>query len=179
LNQQRAKPGQQPFQALQRHQRSQSQPASAYGHYQDEELHRNVSDYGGAMLPPNDYSMQSHDSRYLNLPPGSDGTLHRRNLSQQPPGVGGSGFYGSQNNPNFGSGHSRYPEPAPIIASSDEMRMYMTQDYDRNMHERLVSPGHSPLHTHYGSHTRNHSDSLNSSSPMSLGSSGVVRFLLF
>ena len=79
---------------------------------------------------------------------------------------------------------SRYgAESGPIVASSEEMRMFSGSDGERTgypRHERMVTPAHSPLHTNYGghsSHSRHPSDmgsSTMSSSPMSLGSGGVV-----
>jgi hypothetical protein len=91
---------------------------------------------------------------------------------------------------DFVPGHSsRYNDSGvPIVASGDEMRMFGNADGERTggssfpRHDRLVSPAHSPLHVNYGGHSRQHSgqhsdmgSSAMSSSPMSLGSSGMVR----
>ena len=88
---------------------------------------------------------------------------------------------------DFVPGHSRYNDSGiPVVASGDEMRMFGGPEGDRigghafSRHERLVSPAHSPLHVTYGSHSRGHSSDMGSSamssSPMSLGSSGMVSF---
>jgi hypothetical protein len=186
-------PNQPSFQPLSRHQRSLSTPGPDYGHHHQEDLsHRQGGDYGSSMPRHNDYGMASQDSTYGNFSMGaSDGVsrtdLHRRSSLQTLPSSGGPGFYGQNHSNNlhrmesldFVPGHTRYPDSAPVIASGDEMRIFMNSDYERvgpnsfPRHERMVSPGPSPLHQHYGVHSRNHNESL-SSSPMSLGSNGVV-----
>jgi hypothetical protein len=224
--------------ALQRHQRSLSQPGpmralGGQDHYQEEVHSRRGGEYGVGMsshrLPPgmdNDYSMPPSDMRYHtqhshqygqhnNYSTGEGNHLvqgHGRSLSMthggMPPGAheGGPathsrrsslqtmpnaspGFYGQGPNLprreslDFGPGHSRYSESVPVVATSEEMRIFTNSEIDRAgnnnypRHERMVSPAHSPLHINYGSHSRHPSDMGNSSmssSPMSLGSAGVV-----
>lgn len=98
--------------------------------------------------------------------------IHHRRASLQAP------------NSNAMYGQSRYAEGGnPIVASSEEMRMFSGSENERMGYprhgERMVTPAHSPLHTNYGTHNRHPSDmgsSTMSSSPMSLGSGGVVSF---
>jgi hypothetical protein len=102
----------------------------------------------------------------------------------------GSGYYGQnmqrRESLDFVPGHYRYPEGVPVVASNEEMRIFTNSDnergggnnYPHQRHERLVSPAHSPLHPIYGGHHSRHpsdaGSSAMSSSPMSMGSSGVV-----
>lgn len=181
---------------FQRHQRASSLPGpmrAAGG--QDEPYHEEIvhnatrrgSDYGvgmssGAYHPPdNDYS----DPRYNQY--GQDPMMRpqmiaqRRTSLQTIPGSN-PGFYVQSHNIHrresldFVPGHNRYPDGVPVVASNEEMRMYMNAD-DRNPYrnDRMVSPGHSPLHAHYSS---GHHSSL-SSSPASMNSGSVVSRLIF
>lgn len=97
--------------------------------------------------------MTSHQQHSPYLAAATEGAnLYRRNSLQLPPN--GSGYYG---------------QAGPIIASKEDMRMFSNSEYERGGqsgfpgHERIVSPGVSPLQTHYGSHSRQVSDNSSTS----------------
>jgi hypothetical protein len=124
--------------------------------------------------------------------------LHRRSSLPTAPN-GTNNYYNSGGGPSLQrrdapefipgqSGRYNNDGSVPVVASNEEMRMFSNNNLDQdrmggggsnfNRHERLVSPGHSPLHQTYGSHSRNPSDMGSSvgmgHSPMSLGSGGMV-----
>jgi hypothetical protein len=171
-------------QSSQSHQPSQNQ----HGH------HRAVSQEGFHILQNRSVSMGNTPPSSGSLGPRNGGNLGQRRSSfqaAQAAPTGNSGFYNQdlhrRNSLDFVPGQNRYNDSggAPVVASNEEMRVF-APDMDRmvgnnfNRQERLVSPSHSPLHATYGSHgshSRHPSDMGNtsmSSSPMSLGSGGVV-----
>lgn len=184
--------------SFQRHQRASSLPGPMRGFgvppdpYLEEMSHgslRRGSDYGIG-LPSNIYPGSDNDyadPRYHTSHYGQDqlGRSHiasQRRTSHQSVAGTNPAFYGPNHNLHrresldFVPGHNRYPDGVPIVASNEEMRMFMASE-DRNSYRHLMSPAQSPLHAHYGGgHTRHPSDmggSTLSSSPAS-SSSGMV-----
>jgi hypothetical protein len=183
----------------QRHQRATSMPepmrsVAPQDHYQEEMARtasRRGSDYGvgmsSNMYPGSDGGYPDpHPSQY-GQEQGRPQVMNQRRSSLQ--SVPGPGYYGQTPNVHrresldFVPGHNRYPDGVPVVASNEEMRMYMPAD-DRGSYrnDRMVPPGH----VHYGGshHSRHRSDmgaSTLSSSPASLSSGGppVSTLLLF
>lgn len=182
-------PHQQPppsmYQQPHRVQRSQSQPGPLRGaphsdQYYDEgpAMNRRGSDYGAAgghsgyQIPTtrgdNEYGhqLESHDMRYGG---GAPPPHHSRSMSMQQ-SSGNPSFYDMQRRGSTGY------YGGPRRDEYDEGRRY--PDHERTgkpvypRQERLISPAHSPMHSHYGSHSRASSDmgSTFSASPMSLNS---------
>lgn len=189
LTQQRGlNPNQPSFEPRSRLHRSVSTPAPGYGLQQDDSRYAYGGEAGSSMTSP-DYGMASHSTFGHFSNGAADGVarpdLLRQSSMQALPSSGGSGYFGHNQLNNhhrresldFVPGHTRYHDSAPVIASSEDMRIFMNSDYERAgqsnfpRHERMVSPGHSPLHQQYGCHSRHLNDSL---SPMSLGGTGVV-----
>jgi len=100
--------------------------------------------------------------------------INRRSLQNLP---GHNGFYAPQVLPrreslDFVPGHNRYPDGAPVVASSEDMRIF-SNDGAAGYH-RHVSPSQSPLQSSYGGHVRASSDmGAPTASPMSVGSAIV------
>ncbi|KAG7349655.1 PSP1 domain containing protein [Nitzschia inconspicua] len=169
----------------QRVQRSQSQPGPLRGvpppdQYFDEGpgMNRRRGDHGQSGIhgsypvPTRGGGMEhefvhydSQDMRYGGAP-----ANHNRSMSMQL----------SSSNPSFHDMHRRgsngYYGGGPRRDEYDDGRRYHEQERIGNTsyprQDRLVSPAHSPMHGHYGSHSRASSDmgSTFSSSPMSLAS---------
>eukprot|EP00980_Cylindrotheca_fusiformis_P028475 scaffold22603_cov116-Cylindrotheca_fusiformis.AAC.4 len=195
LSQQRGQglnPNQPSFQPL-RHQRSFSTPGPNFGQFQQEESHYMYgNDIGSSMAGHNEYGISSVHPSYGNFSTGVGnniprGDLYRQSSLQAYPSGSGSGFR-FQNDAStlhrresldFVPGHARYPEPGPVIASGEEMRIFMSSDFEPakpssfQRHEGVVSPGHSPHQQYYGGHSRHRIDSL-ASPPLARGGN-VIR----
>lgn len=182
-NQQGFLQGQQ--QNYQRHQRASSMPgpmpSMQQDSYQDDMSHhtaaRRGSEHGVGMYMGGEYM----DPRYSNqgLAYGQDPMARPQIISQRRSSLHNTpqtnaDMYGHtmhmhrRESLDFVPGHNRYPDGVPVVASNQEMRMYMNDDPYRN--DRGMG---------YGGHHRNPSSDMGSStlssSPASMNSSGMVR----
>jgi hypothetical protein len=167
------------------HQRAASMPGPMRGeegshdHYQDKILQQHVarrgSDYGSGMYISSEYSdiqYQNQGARYDQDQVSRAQILTQRRSSLHNIQGSSNDVYGTtahrRESLDFVPGHNRYPDGVPVVASSQEMRLYMNDDRYRS--------DRGPVYG--GNHHRNPSSDMGSSalssSPASLNSAGLV-----
>jgi hypothetical protein len=149
----------------------------SHDHYRDDiSQHTNTrrgSDFGTGMYMTSEYSEFRYDSQGAQFDHAQVSSQRRPSMHNIPDTS--PDFYGHTSSMHrresldFVPGHNRYPDGVPVVASTQEMRLYMNDDRYRS--------DRGPIYGHHRNPSSDMGSSTLSSSPTSLSSAGMVRYI--